>query len=127
MATAIPAKRAARRWDSHPRVARRAKPKAAVLEDAEAHLLLPEKEYRQLLWRDFAKFVKTHGGYVVSPPDHGTVRCQVRLADGDSQLEIAMRSLPKYRVTKLMSTATRLSHGTFQQMSELEITLWRGS
>ena len=124
---AIDAKPPRQRFDQHPRFARRKVKPAPLLDDAEAQLLLPEKEYRQRLWNDFAAFVKSHGAFIVSPPDHGTVRCQVRLTDGDSQLEIAMRRLPKYRVTKLMSTATRLSHGTFQQMGELEITLWRGS
>jgi len=51
----------------------------------------------------------------------------VPLGDGDSQLEIAMCALPKYRVTKLMSTATRLSQNGFREMAELEITLWPGS
>jgi hypothetical protein len=57
------------------------------------------------------------------PPDN--VGVLVPPGDDDSQLEIAMRSLPKYRVTKLMSTATRLAHGTFKQMCEIEVQLWR--
>src|SRR5262249_26823748 len=98
MPGAIDPKPPRQRFDQHPRVVRRAKPKSAVLDDAEPHLLLPEKEYRRRLWNDFAAFVKSHGGFVVSPPDHGTVRCHVRLADGEpSPLEKAMQALPKYR------------------------------
>jgi hypothetical protein len=98
------------------------------LDDAEAQLLLPEKEFRRRLWSDFAAFVKLHGGYVVSPPDHGTVRCQVRLGDGEtSPLEIALQRFPKYRVLRLPAMAARLSHGLFEQVRELDIELWCGS
>jgi hypothetical protein len=117
---------AKQRLDCHPRAVRKKVKPAPLLDDAEAYLLLPEKEYRQRLWNDFAAFVKSHGGHVVSPPDHSPVRCQVRLADGEtSPLEKAMEALPKYKVTKLTSTAIRLSQHGFQQMAELEIVLWR--
>ena len=54
---AIDSKPSNRRWDSHPRVARKAKPKVA-LDDTEARLVLPEKQYRELLFRDFVKFCR---------------------------------------------------------------------
>lgn len=115
-----------KRFDVHPRAVRKKVKPASLLDDDEAHLLLPEKEYRQRLWNDFAAFVKSHGGVVISPPDHGTVRCQVRLADGEvSGLEKSLQALPKYKVTKSPSTATRLSHGVFETMRELEVRLWR--
>ena len=96
-----------KRFDVHPRAVRKKVKPASLLDDDEAHLLLPEKEYRQRLWNDFAAFVKSHGGVVISPPDHGTVRCQVRLADGEvSGLEKSLQALPKYKVTKSPSTAS---------------------
>jgi hypothetical protein len=111
-----------RRWDNNPRIVR-AKPQPAALTD-DPMLYRDEKTYRRQLWNDCAAFVKSHGGFVVSPPNHGTVRCQVPLGNG--ALEKAMEALPRYPVTKLMSTAIRLSQHGFRQMAELEIILWRG-
>src|SRR5215471_11458978 len=105
-----------RRFDVHPRL-KRAKPKPATLDDNELHLVLPEKQYRELLFRDFVRFCREHGGFVVSVPWQSPVTVQVRLADGEpSRLEIALQQLPKYRVVKLPSTAARLSHGIFETM-----------
>jgi hypothetical protein len=55
------------RLDQHPCIVRKAKPKVA-LDDAEARLLLPEKQYREMLWLDFCRFARSHGGIVVSVP-----------------------------------------------------------
>jgi hypothetical protein len=123
MAAAIDSKR--RRWDNHPRVARKAKPKVA-LDDTEAHLVLPEKQYRELLFRDFVRFCRDHDAFVVSVPWQSPAVVQVPLGDGEtSRLEIALQQLPKYRVVQLPGTAARLSHGVFETMRQIEVTLWR--
>ena len=113
-----------RRWDSHPRVARKAKPKVA-LDDTEAHLVLPEKQYRELLFRDFVRFCRDHDAFVVSVPWQSPAVVMVPLGDGEtSRLEIALQQLPKYRVTQLPGTAARLSHGAFREMRRIAVTLW---
>src|SRR5262249_31740903 len=107
------------RFDVRPRLARKAKPKVA-LDDTEAHLLLPEKQYRELLWLDFCRFCRQHDAFVVSVPWRSPARVLVPLGDGqDSELEIALSCLPKYRVVKLPSTAARLSHRGFETMRGL--------
>ena len=119
---------AKQRLDQHPRATRRAKPKPAALDDTEALLkIADEKVFRAELWLDFARFARSHRGVVISRPSVSPVRVLVPLGDGDSELEIAMQALPRYGVTKMMSTATRLSHQTFRQMAELEIVLWPAS
>jgi hypothetical protein len=123
--TAIDAKPPKQRFDQHPHLKRQAKPKVA-LDDIEAHLVLPEKEYRELLFRDFVKFCREHDAFVVSVPWRMPARVLVPLGDGEtSRLEIALQQLPKYRVVKLPNTAARLSHGVFETMRELEVRLWR--
>ena len=113
-----------RRWDSHPRVARKAKPRVA-LDDTEAHFLLPEKQYRELLFHDFVRFCRDHDGVVISVPWQSPAVVLVPLGDGqDSELEIALRNLRKYPVTKVPGTMTRLSHGIFETMRPTEIRLW---
>jgi hypothetical protein len=47
------------------------------------------------LWNDFARFVRSHGGVVISRPSHSPVRVLVPLGE-TSALEIALRSLSKY-------------------------------
>jgi hypothetical protein len=124
MAVAVDPKPSRQRFDQHPRPVRKAKPKVA-LDDAEAHLMLPEKQYRELLFRDFVRFCRDHDAFVVSVPWRSPVTVQVRLADGEpSRLEIALQQLPKYRVMKLPSTAARLSHGVFETMRQIEVRLW---
>jgi hypothetical protein len=113
-----------RRWDSHPRVARKAKPKVA-LDDNELHLVLPEKQYREQLFRSFVAFCREHDGVVISVPWRSPAVVLVPLGDGqDSELEIALRNLKKYPVTKVPGTMTRLSHGIFETMRPIEIRLW---
>jgi hypothetical protein len=113
---------AKQRFDVHPRVVRKAKPKSSVLDDAEAYLTLPEKEFRQRLWNDFAAFVKSHGGYTVSPPDHSPVRCQI---PDDSPLLERLAQLPRYPVVKLPGISHRLTLGRFIEVKEALVTLWR--
>jgi hypothetical protein len=128
--SAIDAKPAKPDLSRHPRL-KRTKPKPAPLsDDAEARLLLitNEKEYREILFRDFVKFCREHDGFVVSQPWHSPALVLVPLRDGEtSRLEIALQRLPKYRVLKLPSTAARLSHGVSETMRQIEVTLWRPS
>jgi hypothetical protein len=116
-----------RRWDNHPRIVRK-KPQPIVLDDeAEARLRMSEAEYRRELFRSFVKWAREHDGVVISQPWHSPALVLVPLGDGEtSALEIALERLPKYKVTKLPATATRLSHGIFQTMRQIEVHLWRG-
>ena len=124
---AIDARPSKQNLGHHPRTVRKAKPKVA-LDDTEAHLVLPEKEFRQLVFASFVKFCRDHGGVVVSVPWQSPAVVQVPLGDGEtSRLEIALSRLPKYRVVKLPAIAVRLSHGVFETMRQIEVTLWRGS
>jgi hypothetical protein len=121
--TAIDTKPSRRRFDQAPRLKRQKPTPAPLLDDAEARLLIAdEKTYRRHLWDDFARFARSHGGYVVSVPCHSPVRVQVPAED--TSLENAMASLPRYRVIKLGSIGSRLAHGVCQTMRELEIYLW---
>ena len=108
----------------HPRAIRK-KPQPAALTD-DPLLYRSEKTYREQLFRDFVKFCRDHGGFVVSVPWQSPAVVQVPLGDGEtSRLEIALQQLPKYRVVQLPGTAARLSHGVFETMRELEVRLWR--
>jgi hypothetical protein len=104
----------------HPRAVRKKPQPAALIDDP--LLYRDEKTYRHRLWNDFAAFVKSYGGHTISPPDHSPVRVQVP-AD-DTSLENAMASLPRYRTVKLANVSSRLAHGVWQSMRELEIYLW---
>jgi hypothetical protein len=126
---AIDPKPSKRRWDSHPRLARRVKKPAPLVDEAAARLLCAsEKEYRETLFADFCRFARSYGAFVVSVPWQSPALVLVPLGDGEtSPLEIALQQLPKFRVTKLPATTTRLSHGVFEAMRQIEVTLWRGS
>jgi hypothetical protein len=128
MAVAIDAKPSKQRFDQHPRL-KRLKPKPAPLQDeAEARLLIAdEKTFRETLFRDFVKFCRDHGAYVVSVPWHSPARVLVPPDGETSALEIALARLPKYRVVQIPAMAVRLSHGVFSDMRQIEVTLWRGS
>jgi hypothetical protein len=86
-------------------------------------LVLPEKQYRELLFRDFVKFCRDHGGVVVSVPWCSPAVVLVELGE-NSPLEIALQAVPRFKVTRLPNTAIRLSHGRFQEMREIEVRLW---
>jgi len=123
--TTIPAKRSTRRWDNNPRIVRKAKPKQVALDDDEARLRLPEKEFRELLFRDFVRFCRAHRGVVISTPWCSPAVVQVPLGDGEtSRLEIALARLPKYPFIRLPGTAARLAHGAFSEMRRIEVCLW---
>jgi hypothetical protein len=113
----------AKRLDHHPRVVRKKKP-VAILDDAEAHLVLPEKQYRELLWLDFCRFARQHDAVVISVPWRSPAIVLVPLGE-PSRLEIALSRLPKYPFAKLPATAARLSHGVFETMRQIEVRLWR--
>jgi hypothetical protein len=117
----------AKRLDHHPRAVRRAKPKPATLDDdTEARLRMNERDYRASLWLDFARFARKHGGIVISRPSASPVCVLVPVGDGEeSPFEIAMRSKPKYPVTKSLGTMVRLSNlGLFETMRPVEVRLW---
>jgi hypothetical protein len=95
------------------------------LDDTEAALLFPPKEYREKLWVYFVRFAREHGAWVITPPNDKDGRVRVQLGQ-DSDLEKALEDFPQYRVTKL-GAATRLSHGRFEQVREILVTLWRDS
>jgi hypothetical protein len=124
--SAIDAKPTKRRFDQSPRLARKAKKPAPLIDPVEARLATAsEKEYREILFRDFVKFCREHDAVVISQPWQSPAVVLVPLGDGEtSRLEIAMLRLPKYRVTKLPATTTRLSHQIFETMRQLEVHLW---
>ena len=69
-------------------------------------------------------FCRDHGGFVVSQPWRSPAVVLVPLAE-PSPLEIALQRLPKFRYRVMPSTAARLSHGVFETMRQIEVTLWR--
>ena len=125
MPVAVDPKPSRQRFDQHPRAIRK-KPQAVVLDDeAEARLRMSEAEYRRELFRSFVKWAREHDGVVISVPWQSPAVVLVPLGDGqDSELEIALRNLRKYPVTKVPGTMTRLSHGIFETMRPIEIRLW---
>jgi hypothetical protein len=119
---AIDPKPSKRRWDNHPRVVRK-KPQPVALTD-DPLLYRDEKAYRLALWRDFVRFVRDAGAWVVTTPAQGNVRCQV---PADSPLLERLAQLPRYPVVKLPSVSHRLALGRFVPVREIQVTLWRGS
>jgi len=111
-----------RRWDNHPRVARK-KPQPVALDDPEAYLrIADEKQFRAELWHQFAKFARELGGFIITPPSHSPVRLQ--LVDGSPLLE-RLAQLPRYPVVKLPNVSHRLAYGRFVPVREIEVQLWR--
>jgi hypothetical protein len=117
---AIDPKPSKRRWDNHPRVVRK-KPQPVALTD-DPLLYRDEKQYHLALWRDFVRFARDAGAWVVTPPAEGRVRCQV---PADSPLLERLEQLPRYPVVKLPSVSHRLTHGRFIEVSEILVQLWR--
>jgi hypothetical protein len=123
---AIDAKPPKQRLDARPRLIKRLKPKpAATLADDAAQVMLyygiSEQTYRETLFRDFVKFCRDAGAWVISPPFER--RCRVLVPDG-SPLPERLAQLPKYPVVKLPNVSHRLAHGRFVPVSEIEIRLW---
>jgi len=116
---------ARKRLDQFPRPVRKKLKPAPLIDETEARLLLPEKQFREALFKDFVRFCHSHGGVVVSVPWTSPAVVLVPLGDGEtSALEIALQQLPKYKVVKLPATVTRLSHGVFSEMHQIEVVLW---
>jgi hypothetical protein len=111
-----------RRLDHHPRVIRKKKP-VAVLDDDQARLTLPEKQYRELLFKEFVSFARQHDGVVISVPWRSPAVVLVPLGE-PSRLEIALSCLPKYPFVQLPGTAARLSHGAFSELRRIAVRLW---
>src|SRR5215470_13108085 len=114
----------AQRLDKWPRLKRVKSKPAPLLDDLEARLLLTtsETEYRQILFRDFVKFCRDAGAWVVSAPFER--QCRV-LMPQDSPLLERLAQLPKYPVVKLENLSHRLTHGRFIPVTEIQVTLWR--
>ena len=120
MPAAIDPKRPKQRFDQHPRL----KKPAPLVDEAEARLLVAsEKEYREILFRDFVKFCRDRGGIVISQPWHSPAVVLVPLGE-PSRLEIALSCLPKYPFVQLPGTAARLSHGAFSELRRIAVRLW---
>jgi len=114
------------RWDSHPRVARKAKPKPVTLGDDAAQVMLfygiDEKTYREKLFVDLCKFCRKNGGWVISPSHQG--RAVIQMAEGSPLLEL-LTQWPRFPVATLPGTSHRLTHGRFVPVTEIQVTLWR--
>jgi hypothetical protein len=75
---------------AHPRAVRKKPQPVALIDDP--LLYRNEKAYREALFRDFVKFCREHGGFVVSQPWRSPATVLVPLGDGEtSRLEIAAR------------------------------------
>jgi hypothetical protein len=124
--SAISAKPSKQGFDQAPRLARKAKKPAPLIDPVEARLATAsEKEFREILFKDFVRFVHQRGGVVVSQPWRSPAVVLVPLGE-TSELEKALEALSRYKFTKLPGTEMRLAHGTFRQMVKLGIVLWRG-
>jgi hypothetical protein len=123
---AIDSRPSSRRWDSHPRVARKAKPKPVTLGDDAAQVMLfygiEEKTYREKLFVDLCRFCRQNGGWVISPSHQG--RAVIQMAEGSPLLEL-LAQWPRYPVAILPGTSHRLTHGKFVPVTEIQVTLWR--
>jgi hypothetical protein len=118
MTAAIDPKPPKRRFDQHPRLARvaRKKPPVTLGDDAAQVMLfygLSERDYRETLFRDFVRFCRDAGAWVVSAPFER--RCRV-LMPPDSPLLERLAQLPKYPVVKMPNVQHRL-----QGVTELQI------
>jgi hypothetical protein len=100
------------------------RPVAPLLDNLEARLLLTasEREYRETLFRDFVKFCRDAGAWVISPPFER--RCRVLVPDGSTLLE-RLAELPRFPVVKLPNVSHRLQGGRFITVTEIQVTLWR--
>jgi len=120
MPVAVDPKPSKQRFDQHPRIVRK-KPQPAALTD-DPLLYRSEKAYRDALWRDFVRFVRDAGAWVVTPPAEGRARCQ--MPDGSPLLE-RLAQLPRFPVATLPGMLHRLTHGRFVPVREIEVQLWR--
>jgi hypothetical protein len=75
MPVAVDPKRPKQNLGHHPRLARKAKKPAPLIDPAAALLYRDEKTYRDQLWHDFVRFVRDAGAWVVTPPAQGQARC----------------------------------------------------
>jgi hypothetical protein len=121
MPAAIDPKPPKQRFDQHPRAVRK-KPAPVTLDDtAEALLRMSEGEYRRQLFKDFCRFCRDAGAWVVSSPLERV--CRVQMPDGSPLLErLAQR--PKFPVVISPGVTHRLQGGRFIEVSEVMVTLW---
>jgi hypothetical protein len=113
-----------KRFDVRPRLARKKKPVAPLADDIEARLLLTtsEREYREILFRDFVKMCRDCNAWVISPPFER--RCRVLVPDGSTLLD-RLKQLPRFPVATIPGLKHRLTHGRFVPVREIEVQLWR--
>ena len=91
-----------RRFDTHPRAVRK-KPQPVALTD-DPLLYRDEKTYRETLFRDFVRFCRDAGSWVVTPPFER--RCRVLVPDGSPLLE-RLAQLPRYPVATIPGISHR--------------------
>jgi hypothetical protein len=121
MPSAIDPKSPKKRFDQHPRILRK-KPAPVTLDDtAEALLRMSDGECHRELFKDFCRFCRDAGAWVVSSPLERV--CRVQMPDGSPLLErLAQR--PKYPVVKMPAVSHRLQSGRFIEVQEIQVTLW---
>ena len=119
---AIDPKPSKRRFDEHPRLKRKATKPAPLIDPIAALMYRDEKAYREALFRDFVKFCRDAGAWVVSAPFER--RCRVLVPDGSPLIE-RLAELPRYPVATLANVSHRLTHGRFVPVREIEVQLWR--
>jgi hypothetical protein len=126
MPAAIDPKPPTKRFDRHPRILRKKKAAApdVIRYDASEVMLfwgLSEGAYRARLFSDFAAFCRKHNAWVITPPGQGTAHVQI--AEGSPLLSL-LAALPKYPFA-ILGDASRLAHGRFIPVTEIQVTLWR--
>jgi hypothetical protein len=124
MAVAVDPKPARKRLDQFPRPVRKKLKPAPLLNDPALAVLLfgDEKQYREQLFRDFVKFCRDAGAWVISSPLERV--CRVQMPDGSPLLE-RLAQLPRFPVVKLPNVSQRIQGGRFIETQEIEVELWR--
>jgi hypothetical protein len=122
MAIAVDTKQTRQRLDNHPRLKRKATKPAPLIDPIAALMYRDETQYHRALFRDFVKFCRVAGAWVISPPFDR--RCRV-LVPNDSPLLERLKQLPRYPVAILPGSSHRLQGGRFIPVTEVQVTLWR--
>ena len=121
MATAVPAKPGKVNLGALPRIVRKKKPEVTLDDTEEARLRMSEGEYRRERFKDFCRFCRDAGAWVISSPLERV--CRVQMPHGSPLLErLAQR--PKYPVVKMPGLSQRLQGGRFIEVQEIQVTLW---
>ena len=121
MATAVPAKPGKVNLGALPRIVRKKKPEVTLDDTEEARLRMSEGEYRRELFKDFCRFCRDAGAWVISSPLERV--CRVQMPDGSPLVERLARR-PKYPVVISPGVTHRLQGGRFIEVQEIQVTLW---